>query len=197
MPVITAAKETVLRMEFNLSGQGAIALEGSLKKKREEVSESEQEDTGESLIAEGKGIALFISRYSDGGSMSGFYWGLGIGVREENMTWKVAAEKDDPQADYNLTNEKNQFEHQVVAKGNTGHIRIGYRYSAHSLPIAAGLYLGVRHFQASAQDAEQKKEAPDQYDLSRSDPMTESERDRMKHRIATTPEAGLEFGFAF
>lgn len=197
MPVITVSKETVVRMEFNLGGQGAIAVEGSLKKKREEVGESKQEETGESLIAEGKGLALFISRYSNGADMSGFYWGLGLGMREENLSWKVSAEKDDPQADYSLTNDKNQFEHQILAKGTTGHLRIGFRYVAQTLPVAAGLYAGARHFQASAEDDDRKKDDQKQYDESKSDPMTDSERDRIKRRIATTPEVGLEFGFAF
>jgi hypothetical protein len=195
MPLVTMTRERVARLEFNLSGQGSIALEGSVKNRREEVGEEEQMETGESLMAEGYGAALLISRYSSGANMSGFYWTLGGGMREERINWQVEAEEKDPQADLRLVDDKNRFEHEVVAKGATGHLRIGYRYVADSIPIAAGIYLGARHFQAGVEDAETKDDP--KYDQTKPDPMTNLEKERLKRRIATAPEAGVEFGFSF
>ena len=195
MPLITMTKERVARIEFNLGGEGSLAVEGSLKSRREEVNEDVQLETGESLMAEGYGAALLISRYSSGIDMSGFYWTLGGGMREERYKWQVAAEKSDPQADFSLVNDKKRFEHEAIAKGATGHLRIGYRYVGESFPIAAGVYLGARHFQPGIEDdeANDEKNGPQ----NPPDPMTDREKERLKRRVATAPEAGIEFGFSF
>jgi hypothetical protein len=194
IPAVTATREHAARLEFNLSGQGALGIEGTLKRKREEVSEKEQAETGESLIAEAQGAGLMISRYSSGMDMSGFYWTMAFGYREEKMSWTVAAEQNDPQANIMLLNDKNRFEHEAVAKGTTGSLRIGYRYVGSSLPVIAGVYLGARHFQASVEDAEQKDQ--DQGTVA-ADPMTDRERERLRRRVTSAPDAGLEIGFAF
>lgn len=195
MPLITMTKERVARLEFNLNGEGSVSLEGSLKNRREEVNEEEQLKTGESLMAEGYGASLLISRYSSGSDMSGFFWTLGGGMREEKFNWKVEAEERDPQANIALVDDKNQFEHEAIAKGGTAHIRIGYRYVGVTIPFAAGFYVGARHFQAGVDDSESRKE--ENTTRAEPDPMTDREKDRLRRRIATAPEAGLEFGFAF
>ena len=144
-------------------------------------------------MAEGYGVALLISRYSSGANMSGFFWTLGGGMREERFNWQVAAEENDPQADLSLVDDKNRFDHEAIAKGATGHLRIGYRYVAESFPIAAGVYFGARHFQPSIEDGESKDEQKN----AQPDPMTDLEKERLKRRVATAPEAGIEFGFSF
>ena len=194
MPLVTMTRERVARIEFNLGGEGSLSLEGSLKNRREEVNEDEQLKTGESLMAEGYGVSLLISRYSSGADMSGFFWTLGGGVREERFNWQVAVEEKDPQADLSLVDDKNRFDHEAIAKGGTAHIRIGYRYVGDTIPIAAGFYAGARHFQAGIDDSE----SPENRDAARGepDPMTDREKERLRRRVATAPEAGLEFGFA-
>jgi hypothetical protein len=195
MPLLTMAKERVARLEFNLGGEGSLSLEGSVKNRREEVNEEEQLKTGESLMAEGYGMSLLISRYSSGADMSGFFWTLGGGVREERFNWQVAAEEKDPQADLSLVDDKNQFEHEAIAKGGTAHIRIGYRHVGETIPIAVGFYAGARHFQAGVDDSKSRDDK--NTDRDEPDPMTDREKERLRRRVATAPEAGLEFGFSF
>lgn len=197
MPAVTATKETVARLEFNLAGQGALSIEGTMKKKRQEISEKEQQETGESLEAEGYAAAMHISRYSSGMDMSGFFWSLGVGYREERLKWTVAPEDNDPQANFSLVNDKNLFDHEATAKGTTGSLRVGYRFVGSSVPIIVGIYLGARHFQAGVEDAEAKEGDQASYDQNATDPMTDREKERLRRRVTTAPDAGLEVGFAF
>lgn len=198
IPAITATREHVARLEFNLSGQGALGLEGVMKRKREEVSEEDHAETGESLISEAQGVGLMISRYSSGMDMSGFYWTMAFGYREEKHAWVVAPEENDPQADLALRNDNDMFEHEATSKGTTGALRIGFRYVGSSLPIMAGVYVGARHFQAQIEDAQKKdQDNTESYSNVRSAPMTDREKERLRRRVTSAPDAGLEIGFAF
>ena len=52
LPVVTLAGEHVGRMEFNLDGKGSLAVEASIKNRREEIAKDKQEETGEYRIYE-------------------------------------------------------------------------------------------------------------------------------------------------
>lgn len=192
---LTINAERVGRLEFNLAGKASLALEGNFKAEREEAPEKAQEEKNESMRAEGKGAALMVQRYVDGAAMAGLYWGLGVGYREETVRWRVRPEDSDRQVDLSLTDKDRMLNHDATLKGTTGHLRIGYRYVAAELPFVIGGYLGGRHFQAGVKDAEQTDEEEGQN--VKQAPMTDGEKERLRRKYTTKPEAGVELGITF
>jgi hypothetical protein len=194
MPVITMARDTVMRMELNLAGKASLALEGMMQGKHEELDDKERKESGESLIDEGKGAALFIARYTNPMSMTGFYWGLGLGYREETVQWRVKPSDKDKDVNMALLDENDMLNHNAEMKGVTGHARAGYRYAGTDIPLLIGGYLGVRHFQPGAKDAKAKDGGDDEVAYVA---MTDREKDKLKKKYETTPEVGVEVGVTF
>lgn len=192
---LTITKETVARLEFNLAGKASLALEGMYKREREEVSEKDHEETGESQRAKGQGGAIFVSRYMDGAAMGGLFWGLGVGYREETIRWRVAPEKSDKQVNMALADKDKMLNHDAELKGTTGHLRVGYRFITPEIPVTFGGYIGGRHFQAGVTDGEPSDEDEDAK-VKKAD-MTDDEKERLRRQYTTKPEAGVELGVTF
>ncbi len=192
---LTINRESVGRLEFNVAGKASLALEGSFKKEREEAPDEAREDKNESMRAEGKGAAIFVSRYMDGAAMAGLYWGMGVGYREETVRWRVQPEESDKQVNLSLVDKDRMLTHDAELKGTTGHLRLGYRYVTPDLPFVIGGYFGGRHFQAGVQDGEQSEE--DEEANVKQAPMTDAEKERLRRKYTTKPEAGLELGITF
>ncbi len=192
---ITMAREGVVRAEFNLGTRASLALEGIAIGEGEDLFDDEiKESNGDSLITRGGELALFVARYSNSASMSGFYWAMGAGYRQLKANWKRS-----PGANYSLQgdaytivapDEAGKLNSQMTANGVTGHVRAGYRYLGESVPLSIGAYLGLRHFQSKFIDAKDS----DNYVAA---PSTNEERDMLRNRYMTKLEPGIEVGFAF
>ena len=133
-------------------------------------------------------------------TMSGVYWSLGVGYREQQGTWIVEPEENDKQIDFGLVDEDTgKLHHEVKISGMTGHGRLGYRYIGNQYPFVAGLYAGARHWQSSVEDnsedavSNEEQLTENEYTVA----MTEKEKSRLKRRFMTRPELGVEFGWAF
>ncbi len=192
---LTINRESVGRLEFNLASKASLAVEANFKKEREEASDEAQEERNESMLAEGKGAALFVHRYMDGAAMAGMYWGLGVGYRQETVRWRVQPDAADKQVNLSLTDKDRMLNHDAELKGTTGHMRVGYRYVAAELPFVIGGYVGGRHFQAGVQDGKQTAEA-EEANVKQA-PLTDSEKERLRRKYTTKPEAGIELGITF
>lgn len=193
-PIANFNGETIVHMELNLAGNATLALEGIMKRAFEEVDEKEMEETGESRSSKAKGGALILSRYSRPMSMAGFYWSIGAGYRQEDVTWSVRPDEQDPDASqsFGLVDEKGNLHHDARLSGMTGNFRGGYRYVGKDFPFLGGIYLGARHFQAGVEDNEVKRDEP-----VRVASMTDREKERLRRKYSTRPEFGLEVGFRF
>ncbi len=192
---LTINSERVGRLEFNLAAKASLAVEANFKKEREEASDEAQEERNESMRAEGKGAAIFVHRYMDGAAMAGMYWGLGVGYRQETVRWRVQPDEADKQVNLALTDKDRMLNHDAELKGTTGHLRVGYRYVATELPFVIGGYIGGRHFQAGVQDGKQTDE--EEEENVKQAPLTDSEKERLRRKYTTKPEAGIEFGVTF
>jgi hypothetical protein len=138
-----------------------------------------------------------FSRYGDGNRMAGFYWGIGIGTREENVTWKVKPDTKDPAYKTISADANNFVGHEATLRGGTGHGRIGYRYVGESAPFVIGAYLGLRHFEATVTDLKDKESTTRGSDEPPVTAMSARERDKLKRIYATRPETGVEVGYSF
>lgn len=193
-PVVNLNGESMAHLELNLAGHASLALEVTAKRAYEEVDEETMAETGESRSSKAKGGALILSRYSRPMSMAGFYWALGAGYREEDVSWRVKPDAKDPElvSSFNLLNDDGNLHHDARLTGTTGHLRAGYRYVGQDLPFLGGIYLGARHFQAGVRDSEVERDEP-----VRVAEMTDRERERLRRKYSTRPECGLEVGFRF
>ena len=195
MPLISMAREAVGHVDFNLSGKGAIGLEVMAKGRQDEIDPKIHQATGESLIAQGRGAALFISRWSHPANMSGGFWGMGLGYRQETVKWRVAPLQGDKRAALTLADQDHLLNHSAELHGVTGHARAGYRYVGSDMPFIIGGYIGIRHFQAGVQDA--KAEANRAPGAVATAPLSDKEKDKLLFRAETKPESGIEIGFVF
>jgi hypothetical protein len=195
---LSFSRETNGHLEANLAGKATVSVEGGVRRKGDDVTAKETSETSESIESEGRGGAILISRYSDGMSMSGFYWGLGVGYREIDATWTVKPEGDDPQVNsYYLNQSDGTLRHRAQLRGTTGHIRGGYRYVGEEIPFTIGAFVGARHFQAGVKDAEADEDSRDSSRTVDDAAMTDREKERLRRRYTTSPELALELGWAF
>jgi hypothetical protein len=193
-PIANLNGESILHLEANLGGHAALALEGVFKRGYEEIDAKEAEETHESRSSTAKGGSLIFSRYTHPMSMSGLYWGIGVGYRQESVNWRVQPDSKDKAVNYSLVNEDMRLAHDATLSGTTGHARFGYRYVAVEWPFVVGGYLGARHFQAGVKDTD--VDGKDQENV-RLAPMTDREKERLRRKYATRPECGVEVGFRF
>ena len=190
LPVINVGGGTVGRAELNLYGRGSLAIEGTYQGKNEDITKKEQKLTGESMITQARAMTVFLARYGEPTQMAGFYYGLGVGYRRESANWHLKPTGTSAAAALDDVDFAN---HSASLIGPTGHLRGGWRYVGKEFPLLIGAYVGMRHFESVVSDAQPGGQAVGGGAYSN---MTESEKDRLKRRFATTPEAGLEIGFA-
>jgi len=195
MPAVSLTHEMAAHLELNLDGLATLALEGTLMGRREEVPADRQKTTGESLVDQGRGASLLISRYWNGARMSGAYWSLGAGYREEQAKWHVKPDQNDKEVDMSLVDSDHMLNHEATLKGMTGHARFGYRYVGSNVPVVVGAYLGLRHFQPSVKDM--PPASNDAGSTVTYAELTDSERQTLRNISMTSPEGGIELGFAF
>lgn len=195
-PVVNMNGETLAHFEFNLGGKATLTVEGGVQRKLQMVDEKETAKTGEKLTTEARGAALIISRFTEPMQMAGFYWSLGVGYREQTTNWTVKPDQSDVQIDFSLIDDPDQTQnHSTKMAGTTGHGRVGYRYVGAEFPVVAGVYLGLRHFQATVRDETRKVD--DSPDAPQYAPTTGAEQDHLKRIFETRPECGIEIGVAF
>jgi hypothetical protein len=180
-------------MEFNLMGEGSLALEISGQKAEEQIAEERQLTTRESMVAGGKAASIIVSRYSHPQSMSGFFWALGAGLREERADWRVQPSDKDTGAKSLRTDQDGLLNHRASLKGGTVHGRLGYRYSGTSYPFMIGGYIGARHFQASVNDLGGDSEDSNVTITA----MTDYEKEKLRRRSGTSSESTIEVGVMF
>jgi hypothetical protein len=188
LPIISLTRDAMIRMEFNMWANGALALEAGSLIKGEANSERMIEETGENFENQGSQYSLIWSSFSRANSMSGFYWSLGAGWRKMTADWRRNAKGDEA---LGLVDEQGRVTHAVVGEGMTGHGRLGYRWVGQSFPMVLGAYAGLRHFAATFEDDSSKSGEQ------RISATSDSDLAGLKRRFATQFEPGLELGFAF
>lgn len=196
MPIVNLNKEMIIHLEANLGGAASLSLEGIFKGAYDEIDEDETVKTGETRSSTAKGVSLLFSRYSNPNSMSGIYFGIGVGYREESVDWRVRPDANDPKSNYALVDPETQLlNHDGKLSGTTGSFRVGYRYVGDEWPVSAGGYIGARHFQAGVSDVDaEHTKIEDNIPLA---DMTDHEKDSLRRSYATRPECGIEIGFRF
>ena len=197
MPIINLNGELCGHLEKNLGGHATLALELSSKRSFEEIPEERQQLTGESRMSKGRGVSVMIARYGDASRMAGFYWGLGIGAREEQVSWQVRPNTRDPAYKTLLRDDSGLVSHEATLKGSTGHGRIGYRYVGESAPFVVGAYLGFRQLQASVNDTSTSSSVSKSPEEPSFAALSAREKDKLKRVYATRPETGIEVGYSF
>lgn len=202
IPIINLAGETTFHGEFNLAGEGGLALELTRKRDLEEATQDDQ-DKGISRQASAQAIAVHYARYVEPGSMGGFYWGLGAGYRKETVDWLRA---NNPQGVEFAALENTQWNANLAElTGPTLHGRTGYRYVGKEIPLLIGVFAGLRHFSSSVKDVEGSTSARAKF--SKGSPNTvppvtattlmEKDKTKLKNVYATRLEGGVEIGFTF
>ncbi len=201
IPIINLG-ETTLHGEFNLAGQGGLALEILNKGVQEEAPKNDPDSN--SRLTRAQAISFIYSVYNDPMAMAGFYWGVGAGYRTESVDWlkpdKSLSTALSPGVDPNYTSRLADL------KGPTAHGRFGYRYVGKDVPLLIGAYLGLRHFASTVTDQEgtsqvrKEKNSPaatQSLAPLNAEQMTESEKSKIHDIYATRGEGGVEIGFSF
>ena len=189
VPVVPLTREAAFRAEVNLSS-ASISVESAMMGAAEEYPLEKLLLTGDSMISDGRQIALMLSRYGNQGNMSGWFWTLGAGMRTTNGTWKTSPSPLGLKMGLSLVNDENgKIMHRYTATGATGHARWGYRWVSQSIPLTIGGHLGVRHFDGKFNDVQ-----PMDADYS---PLAIDEKALLRRRYMTHLEPAIEFGLAF
>lgn len=191
VPLISSGAQSTLHFEYNLMGEAGLALELTGINEHDDIQKKEAEETGDSLIVSGNAITILLSRYTNHYDMSGFYWTLGAGYRQQNAKWIVSPESNDEEQNALLLQEDDKFHHDVKMAGLTTNGRVGYRYNGSDWPIVVGSYIGVRHWENRAEDAASSSDAEEIAAL------TTKEKERLQRRFMTGSEFGVEFGMVF
>lgn len=202
LPIVNIAGETTIHGEFNLAGEGGIALEIVNKGVQEE---SPKNDTNSSSrLTKAQAISVIYSVYNDPLAMAGFYWGVGAGYRTESVDW---LKPDSTQTTALLPDTNPTYVSRLAElKGPTAHGRFGYRYVGKEMPLLIGAYLGLRHFASTVTDQEgmsqvrtDKNSAKNiqNMDSLKADEMTDSEKTKIRDIYATRGEGGIEIGVSF
>jgi len=197
LPLVTITRDAMARAEFNLMGEGALAVEVGRMSRGQQYSEKHTEETGESLENEAMQGSILISRYTNGNSMSGFYWSLGAGYRRTTATWQklqaaTAADDFALGRTFGLVDDSGRVTHAVVGEGITGHGRLGFRWIGTSFPMVLGGYVGVRHYGARYRDDDKRIGEDPRFTA-----ITDDERKDLRRRFMTQLDPGIELGFAF
>jgi|GEM_PF-1012951 len=198
LPVVTLARQAQGRIEYNMGGLATISLEGARMVRGEDLSDEEIEESGDSLQSEAVQGAILFSRYSNGPTMSGFFWSLGAGYRKVNAYWHTNPDTgrtpDENPGRMSLADDKGKLHHDLELAGGTGHGRIGWRWIGESFPMLIGAHIGVRHFDPTIKDAEESRL---ETETMRMAPTNDVEKRNLKRRMMTALEPGVEIGFAF
>lgn len=194
LPVVTLSRQAHARLEYNMGGVATLSLEGARVVPGEDLAESTIEETGDSLKTDGMQGALLISRYSQGTTMSGFYWSLGAGYRQLRAVWKTKSEGDEEGTRMSLMDADGKLTRDLEVSGTTGHGRLGWRFVADSFPFLFGAHIGVRHFNATVRDIEDSELADEGIRVA---PISDTEKKNLKRRMMTAFEPGVEVGLTF
>lgn len=181
-------RESMLSGEFNLGGKASVTFEGTYIRKGEDLGDREIEETnGDSLVSMGREFAVLFSRYTNPQSMSGFHWTLGTGYRTMSVAWNRHPKEYENTMFLRMSPE-GRAEQEFTLQGVTGHGRLGYRFMSDSFPVTLGIYLGIRHYQATVRDSfENSGETTENR-------THEDVRSGLQHRYMTSMEPGLTFG---
>ncbi len=190
VPVVNLTRDAAFRAEVNLHS-ASLSVESAITEESEEYPEEKILLTGDSMISNGRHIALMLSRYGNPANMSGWFWTLGAGMRTMTGIWKTNPSQ------LGLTrgaaslviDDAGKVMHSYTATGTTGHARFGYRWVSQSIPLAIGGHIGVRHFDGQFKDVE-----PVNSDYS---PLAIDDQAWLRRRYMTRIEPAIEFGLAF
>ncbi|SME88226.1 hypothetical protein [Pseudobacteriovorax antillogorgiicola] len=187
LPLVSVANEAVAKIEYNLSGSGALGLELTVIQEGDlYTTEEAAKYNGDSIMTEGQELALTYASYMNASKMSGGYWTLGLGYRQVQADWLRS-----PSDEYSPTgvslDRNGKFKHSLLAGGATAHTRLGYRYVASAFPFSIGAFIGVRHYENTFTDrpVDDAVETPD------------ADRESLERRLMSSLEPGIEIGMAF
>ncbi len=190
VPVVNLTRDAAIRAEVNLHSV-SLSIESAISEESEEYPEEKILLTGDSMITNGRHIALMLSRYGNPANMSGWFWTLGAGLRRMNGTWKTNPSQLGliKGAASLVIDDAGKVMHRYTATGTTGHARFGYRWVSQSIPLAIGGHIGVRHFDGQFKDLD-----PVDADFS---PLAIDDQASLRRRYMTRLEPAIEFGLAF
>jgi len=190
--VASGFSENLAHFEYNIANEIGLGLEVGFMTPHERMSDKEVDEKGESFVTRGNEVLLTVSNYSRPSALGGFYWTLGAGYQSSKTSWKKKPETKESGERTALVDSSGRYNHELEAKGATGHGRVGYRFVAETWPFAIGGFLGVKHFQGAYSDSEQEGE--DGYSLA---PTNSTEQKTAQRRNMTSAGLGLEVGLAF
>ena len=194
IPLVTERqKEARLHFEINAGDEFGLALEGSMLGAIEELPRDEVDKSGNSFKASGYQGSLFCARYSDGARLAGFFWALGAGYRQFDADWRRRPDKTESRASLTSIDDSGYLHHRLRGKGETGHVRLGYRWVAADWPIAIGAHVGVRHLNSKVEDVEVSKDDQASLHLQYS-PTPINEKKSISRKEMTTRDIALDFG---
>ena len=120
LPIISMSGEATSKIEYNLSGPGAVGIEVTTVTDSELYSEREiEENQGDSILSNGIGVVLTYSSYSNEMDLSGGYWALGIGYRSLKTKWNRSPSEDFSPAGVSLDDD-GRFSHSLRSEGLQG-----------------------------------------------------------------------------
>ncbi|MGE0171457.1 MAG: hypothetical protein AB7T49_01670 [Oligoflexales bacterium] len=185
-PLVALGSQAAVKAEFN-TRSAALGIEGIAVLPYEDVSDTEKQ-SGDSVSRKVQGgeVAAFLTKYSNSMMMSGLFWGIGIGYRELQTSWYQSADGLALQEE-DYVDDDNQVEYRVRGRGVTGHLRFGYRYVGTEVPVVLGFYAGVRHFDGTYENVEEKTLVD----------AGENDFVFLKKRYMSQFEPGLELGMSF
>ena len=195
LPLMAERPQFRIHAEYNAGGSLGLAFEGAMISSVEELSQDEVLETGNSLNIRGAQASVLMSRYSDASNMGGFFWTVGAGYRAWTAEWKKRPDTQEATR-LSLVDDYGFLHHRAEGKGVTGHGRVGYRYVASEWPLAVGAHFGLRHMNSQVRDVEITQEEQSELQLNYSD-LTDKERNQLKHKMMTTPDFTVDFGFVF
>ena len=175
------------RVEFNLGGRASLAVEGKNENRLEYLSKSEVQRSGESMMNRGQQGSVFLMSYTRPASLSGFFYGLGLGYRREQIDWHQPTSSS-----FAALTDAQYANHDARLSGATGTARAGYRYVGSEIPLFIGAYAGLQHFQSTAADGPTTTNGQSPSVT----PMTTQDKEHLQRRFATSLDLAIEVGFA-
>lgn len=188
-PWIFNLDQVSVRAEYNLFNEATIGAEFIQQNEAETDYSSSSGNFQRKILRTGEEANLSVSRYSTPSKMAGFYWTLGAGYR----MMRLSAFYQDParylvmnETAYTLTDD-GYYQADLIAKGNSGHARLGYRYRQDDLGLNIGGYAGIQYFQRELQNKNNSTDFA----------LTRSEREKINQILRTNFAMAAEVGLSF
>ena len=179
--------------EYNLNARASVSLELATGGVRQDLRSYELErNPNDILSTRYQGGRILFSRYSEPETMGGFFWTLGAGYRIMQLDCTRTPLEEENKAAFQL-NSTGQSVEQYKMSGSTGHGRFGYRYTAQSMPLIAGIHIGIQHFQGKIIEVNNPEITAEQ-------PVDKAHREvesALERRWMTMLDIALETGFTF